>query len=424
MGLLALGINHKTAPVEMREQVAFAPEHMSAALRKVAHDLSLDEVAIISTCNRTELYCVSGLTGSRAVLEWLGDHHQLNHDELERCSYAYWDEEAVKHVMRVASGLDSMVLGEPQILGQIKSAYAVANEANTVGRYLTRLFQDTFAVAKQVRTETSIGQNPVSVAYAAVNLAQHIFADLKDTQALLVGAGKTIDLVARHLRQSGVERMVVANRTLSRAQELADQFSAKAVLLADIPEQLEYADIVIASTASQLPILGKGAVERALKKRKHRPMYMVDIAVPRDIEPEVGDLPDVYLYSVDDLEQVIDENMRSRQSAAEEAEELVELGVINMMRSLRELDAVETLKAYREKAESIRNVELEKALKQLSNGQDPHQVIQYFARSLTNKLIHAPSIQLKKASAEGRKEVMSWAQELFELSDSSASDKE
>lgn len=424
MGLLALGINHKTAPVEMREQVAFAPEHMAAALQKVAHDLSLDEVAIISTCNRTELYCVSGLTGSRAVLEWLGDHHRLNHDELERCSYAYWDEEAVKHVMRVASGLDSMVLGEPQILGQIKSAYAVANEANTVGRYLTRLFQDTFAVAKQVRTETSIGQNPVSVAYAAVNLAQHIFADLKDTQALLVGAGKTIDLVARHLRQNGVERMVVANRTLSRAQELADQFSAKAVLLADIPEQLEYADIVIASTASQLPILGKGAVERALKKRKHRPMYMVDIAVPRDIEPEVGNLPDVYLYSVDDLEQVIDENMRSRQSAAEEAEELVELGVINMMRNLRELDAVETLKAYREKAESIRNLELEKALKQLSNGQDPHQVIQYFARSLTNKLIHAPSIQLKKASAEGRKEVMSWAQELFELSDSSASDKE
>lgn len=416
MGLLALGINHKTAPVEVREQVAFAPEQMPIALQKVAADLSLDEVAIISTCNRTELYCVSGLKGSRAVLEWLGEHHNLSHEELEKCSYAHWDEEAVKHVMRVASGLDSMVLGEPQILGQIKSAYAVANEAKTVGSYLTRLFQDTFAVAKQVRTETSIGENPVSVAYAAVNLAQHIFADLKDTQALLVGAGKTIDLVARHLRQNGVEKMVVANRTLQRAEELANSFGAKAVLLADIPEQLEHADIVIASTASQLPILGKGAVERALKKRKHRPMYMVDIAVPRDIEPEVGNLSDVYLYSVDDLKQVIDENIRSRQTAAQEAEELVELGVLNMMRNLRALDAVETLKAYREKAESIRDAELQRAMKQLNNGQDPQQVIQYFARALTNKLIHSPSIQLKKASSEGRREVMSWAQELFELS--------
>ena len=417
MGLLALGINHKTAPVEVRERVAFAPEHMWQALRKVVHDLSLDEVVIVSTCNRTELYCVSELEGSRALLEWLGDHQGLSHDELERCSYAHWDEEAIKHVMRVASGLDSMVLGEPQILGQIKSAYAVANEANTVGSYLTRLFQETFAVAKQVRTETSIGQNPVSVAYAAVSLAQHIFADLSKTQALLVGAGKTIDLVARHLQRNGVKNMVVANRTLERALEVANNFGAKAVLLSDIPEQLVYADIVITSTASQLPILGKGAVERALKKRKHRPIYMVDIAVPRDIEPEVGNLSDVYLYSVDDLEQVIDENMRSRQSAAEEAEQLVELGAINMMRSLRALDAVGTLKAYREKAERIKDFELERALKQLANGQTPEQVIQYFAKALTNKLIHSPSIQLKKASAEGRTEMMACAQELFELSD-------
>lgn len=417
MGLLALGINHNTAPVEVREQVAFAPEQMESALQKVCSDLSLDEVTIISTCNRTELYCVSELKGSRAVLEWLGDHHGLSHDELERCSYAHWDEDAIKHVMRVASGLDSMVLGEPQILGQIKSAFAVACAADTVGRYLSKLFQDTFAVAKQVRTETAIGQNPVSVAYAAVNLAQHIFADLSETQALLIGAGKTIDLVARHLRQNGVQQMVVANRTLQRAQELADSFGAKAVLLSDIPDQLANADIVIASTASQLPILGKGAVERALKKRKHRPMYMVDIAVPRDIEPEVGSLSDVYLYSVDDLKQVIDENIRSRQTAAQEAEELVELGVLNLMRGMRELDAVGTLRAYRQKAEFIRDTELERAVRQLSNGQDPHKVMAYFAKALTNKLIHSPSIQLKKASAEGRTEVMELAQQLFELSE-------
>ncbi len=416
MGLLALGINHKTAPVEVREQVAFAPEDMPMALQKVCADLQLDEVAIVSTCNRTELYCVSELKGSRAVLEWLGDHHGLSHDELEKCSYVHWDEEAIRHIMRVAAGLDSMVLGEPQILGQIKSAYAVANEANTVGRYLTRLFHDTFAVAKQVRTETSIGQNPVSVAYAAVSLAQRIFADLSKTEALLIGAGRTIDLVARHLQQNGVQKMVVANRTLERAKELADNFGAKAVLLSEIPEQLESADIVIASTASQLPILGKGVVERALKKRRHRPMYMVDIAVPRDIEPEVGKLSDVYLYSVDDLEQVIDENLRSRQTAAEEAQELVDLGVISMLRSLRALDAVATLKAYREKAEQIRDNELDRALKQLDNGQSPEQVMTYFAKALTNKLIHSPSVQLKRASAEGRREVMDWAKELFELS--------
>jgi len=418
MGLLALGINHKTAPVNVREQVAFAPEDMPQVLQQACEGMQLQEIAILSTCNRTELYCITEIKGSRHVLEWLGEHHDLCPDELERCSYAYWDEDAIRHVMRVASGLDSMVLGEPQILGQIKSSYAVARDAKTISGHLEKLFQSTFSVAKQVRTETAIGENPVSVAYAAVSLAQHIFADMSRSKALLIGAGKTIDLVARHLQQNGVTDMVVANRTLQRAEELAASFGAQAVLLSDIPEQLLDADIVIASTASQLPILGKGAVERALKKRKHRPMYMVDIAVPRDIEPEVGELSDVYLYSVDDLKQVIDENLKSRQSAAEEAEAFVELGALNMVREMRALDAVSTVRAYRQQSDGIREVELNKALKQLASGQDPQQVMTQLARVLTNKLVHTPCIQMKKASAEGRAEVMDLAQELFGLSES------
>ena len=417
MGLLALGINHKTAPVNVREQVAFAPEDMPQVLQQACDTLKLKEMAIVSTCNRTELYCIADQKASRSVLEWLGEHHNLCPDELERCSYVHWDSEAIKHVMRVASGLDSMVLGEPQILGQIKSAYAVARSANTIGGYLEKLFQNTFSVAKQVRTETAIGENPVSVAYAAVSLAQHIFADMSRSKALLIGAGKTIDLVARHLQQSGVTNMVMANRTLQRAEELASNFGARAVLLSDIPEQLRDADIVIASTASQLPILGKGAVERALKKRKHRPMYMVDIAVPRDIEPEVGELADVYLYSVDDLKQVIDENLKSRQSAALEAESYVELGALNMVREVRALDAVATVRAYRKQSDSMRDVELSKALKQLDSGQDAEQVMTQFARALTNKLVHSPCIEMKKASAEGRMDAMELAQQLLGLSD-------
>ena len=417
MPLLALGINHTTAPVEVREQVAFAPEQMPQALQQARTSLAIEEVAIISTCNRTELYCIAELAGSRAVLEWLGDHHGLAADELEKCSYAYWADDAVKHVMRVASGLDSMVLGEPQILGQVKSAFAVARDSATVGPQLEKLFQNTFAVAKQVRTETAIGESPVSVAYAAVGLAQHIFADLAETSALLIGAGKTIDLVARHLRQGGVSNMVVANRTLQRAEELADEFDAQAVLLSEVPERLVDADIVIASTASQLPILGKGAVERALKRRRHRPMYMVDIAVPRDIEPEVGELSDVYLFSVDDLAKVIDENLKSRQGAAEEAENLIERAASRHAHELRALDAVQTLVAYREQAAGLRDEELQKALKQIKRGEDPEQVMLRFANALTNKLIHKPSIELKKASAQGRKDLLEWAQELFDIAE-------
>ncbi|MGB2130254.1 MAG: glutamyl-tRNA reductase [Marinobacterium sp.] len=415
MALLALGINHKTASVEVRERVAFAPEKLAEALHEAQRQAQLSEVAILSTCNRTELYCATELEGTRALLEWLGRYHGLDVDELQRCSYAYWNEDAVRHMMRVASGLDSLVLGEPQILGQLKSAYSVAQEEGLVSVELGRLFRSTFTVAKDVRTQTAIGQNPVSVAYAAVSLAQHIFADMKDSRALLIGAGETIELVARHLKRAGVQQITVANRTLARALAVADEFDGRAVELSQIPDELPNTDILIASTASQLPILGKGAVESALKKRKHRPIFMVDIAVPRDIEPQVGELDDVYLYTVDDLREVIEENQRERQSAAAEAEGIIESGALDYMRQLRELDAVDTLTLLRRHATDLAQLELEKARKQLRNGKDPEEMLKRLAHGLTNKLLHQPTVQLRKASSDGRTDLLQLVQELYQL---------
>lgn len=415
MAFLALGINHKTASVDVRERVAFTPEQMVEALRQLCRETLSREAAILSTCNRSELYLEMEQPLPDNVLAWLAHYHHLSLDELRACAYIHEDDEAVQHMMRVASGLDSMILGEPQILGQMKSAYAVAREAGTVGPLLGRLFQATFNTAKSVRTDTAIGENPVSVAFAAVSLAKQIFSDLNRSQALLIGAGETITLVARHLYEQGVKRIVVANRTLERANHLAEQFGAHTILLADIPEELPNSDIVISSTASQLPILGKGAVERALKQRKHKPMFMVDIAVPRDIEPEVSELDDVYLYTVDDLHEVITENLKSRQGAAQAAEKLVLAGVDEFMHRLRELAAVDVLRAYRQQAEQMRDDELARAQRQLANGVAPDQVLAALARSLTNKLLHAPSVQLKKLSAEGRIDALALAQELFAL---------
>ncbi|BCA30783.1 glutamyl-tRNA reductase [Metapseudomonas otitidis] len=415
MAFLALGINHKTASVDVRERVAFTPEQLVEALQQLCSLTPSREAAILSTCNRSELYLEQDEICADEVLTWLAGYHNLSLEELRACAYVHHDAAAVRHMMRVASGLDSMVLGEPQILGQMKSAYAVAREAGTVGPLLGRLFQATFSTAKTVRTDTAIGENPVSVAFAAVSLARQIFSSLSRSQALLIGAGETITLVARHLHEQGVKRIVVANRTLERASLLAEQFGAHAVLLADIPGELVNSDIVISSTASQLPILGKGAVERALKQRKHKPIFMVDIAVPRDIEPEVGELDDVYLYTVDDLHDVVEENLKSRQGAAQAAEELVSGGVDEFMQRLRELAAVDVLRAYRQQAERLRDEELAKAQRMLVNGAAPEDVLAQLARGLTNKLLHAPSVQLKKLSADGRFDALAVAQELFAL---------
>ena len=415
MAFLALGINHKTASVAVRERVAFGPEQLVDALQQLCRVTPCQEAAILSTCNRSELYRALDEARAEAILAWLADYHGLSLDDLRACAYIHQDNDAVRHMMRVACGLDSMILGEPQILGQMKDAYATAREAGTLGPLLGRLFQATFSTAKTVRTDTRIGENPVSVAFAAVSLAKQIFSDLKRSQALLIGAGETIALVARHLHEQGVSRIVVANRTLERASALAEEVGGQAVLLSAIPDELVNSDIVISSTASPLPILGKGAVERALKKRKHRPVFMVDIAVPRDIEPEVGELDDVYLYSVDDLHEVIAENLRSRQGAALAAEELVLSGVDEFMQRLRERDSLDLLRGYRARAEQLRDEELAKALRLLGNGTPAEDVLAQLARGLTNKLLHAPSVQLKKFSAAGRHDALAVAQELLAL---------
>jgi glutamyl-tRNA reductase len=312
-------------------------------------------------------------------------------------------------------------LGEPQILGQIKSAYAVSKELGVIGGNLGRAFQEAFSIAKQVRTDTAIGENPVSVAYAAVSLAEQIFSDLRSVSVLLIGAGKTIELVARHLTDKGVCQLVVANRTLQNAVELGEKFGATGVLLADIPEQLVKADIVVSSTNSQLPLLGKGAVESAIKKRRHKPILLLDLAVPRDIEPQVGEIADAYLYSIDDIRGVIEDSVKSRTEAAEQAGAIIEEGVQNFMRQMRSLSAVNTLRAFRGKAEGLRDLELEKALRALEKGESPAKVLESLARGLTNKLIHAPSVQLKKASADGRDDALLLTRELFELDDSTPS---
>jgi glutamyl-tRNA reductase len=417
MTLLTLGINHKTAPVALREKVAFAPDLLPSQLREANSSHGVQEIAILSTCNRTELYFTTEHGDASLLLKWMNEIHDVSLDELESCHYALTGEDAVQHIMRVASGLDSLILGEPQILGQMKSAYAVAQEAGTIGPELDRLFRKTFTIAKQVRTDTAIGQNPVSVAYAAVNLAQRIFSSLSSSKALLIGAGETIDLVAKHLVDAGVTDITVANRTLARAEALADQFGAKAILLSDISDELYKADIVISSTASPLPILGKGTVERAMKKRKHAPMFMVDIAVPRDIEAEVAEISDIYLYTVDDLKDIIEENVRQREDAAKDAVEIIEAGSADFMRQLRTLDAVTTLKAFRNHAEEIRDTELQKALKRLQKGDAPEKVINTLANLLTNKLIHQPTVQMRDASSQGRKEIMELVQELYQLCD-------
>jgi glutamyl-tRNA reductase len=413
MKLLVVGLNHKSAPVEVRERLTFGPDIVVAALRDLKGHAGVEEAAIVSTCNRTEVYCAVASGGEETVRQWLSGFHGIEPERIHPFLYAHADRAAVIHLLRVASGLDSMVLGEPQILGQVKGAFQTACDACTTGKLLGRLFQHTFSTAKQVRTDTAIGSSPVSVAFAAVTLARQIFSDLSKQTALLIGAGETIELAARHLHQSGIGRILVANRTVERAHELAVQFDGFAIALPEIANHLADADIVIASTASPLPVLGKGTVERALKKRRHRPMFMVDIAVPRDIEPEVGTLSDVYLYTIDDLQGVVDEGLKSRQAAAVQAEEIVDFHAEEFMAWVRSLDAAGLIQGYRQHAERLRDEVLERAQRQLESGKAPAEVLSFLAHTLTNKLLHAPSARLRQAARDGDSGMLDAANELF-----------
>jgi len=418
MSLCTIGINHTTAPVGIREQVVFQPERLAIALRDLRQVNGVDEAAILSTCNRTELYChLRNAQLNEEIIHWLSAYHHFDQGAIRPFLYHHLDRSAVRHALRVACGLDSMVLGEPQILGQLKTAYQDASRAGTLGRQLSRLFQHAFAVAKRVRSDTAIGASPVSVAFAAVTLAKQIFGDLKTQTALLIGAGQTIELVARHLAGSGIGRIIVANRHVQRAQALAAQFKGDGIGLSEITEALPAADIVVSSTASPLPILGKGMVERTLKQRKHRPMFMVDIAVPRDIEPEVGALHDVYLYTVDDLEQVIEQNISSRQAAAAQADQIIDVQVEHFMGWLRAQNAVGAIRAYRDRAEQQSAATLARARGLLRKGKSPDEALQYLAHALSNQLTHDATHALNKAGREGRDDLLEAARILLRLSD-------
>ncbi len=418
MQFVIYGINHKTAPVHIRERIVFHDDILAEALRSITQHPSVIEAVIISTCNRTEIYCsIVDNESDNIISPWLHQFYQQSENTLDEFLYCHRGNAAIKHLFRVACGLDSMVLGEPQILGQIKAAYSHAFNQGSLQKVLDRLFQHAFTVAKQVRTDTSIGSSPVSVAFAAVSLAKQIFSKLSDSTALLIGAGETIDLAARHLYDNGIGRIIIANRTIERAHNLAMSVEGYAISLGEMPAHLPEADIIISSTASQLPILGKGVIERALKQRKRRPIFMVDIAVPRDIEPEVGNLEDVYLYCVDDLHDIIDENLHSRREAAQQAEEIINAQVEQFMAWLRTQDAVPVITAIRARAELESERLLTKAKKQLEQGLPAEQVVSDLARALTKKLLHEPSRQLHRSGLDIDNNLIEAARSLFNLRD-------
>ncbi|MGN2244857.1 glutamyl-tRNA reductase [Frateuria sp. GZRR33] len=413
MPLIALGLNHLTAPVSLREQVAFDADAAGEALRELRAEPGVEEALILSTCNRTELYVGVAEGAEQAPQAWLNRHHRLTPGKLDEFLYRHDEDAAVRHMFRVATGLDSMVLGEPQILGQVKDAYQLARDARALGAPLDRLLQHTFAVAKRVRTDTRIGAHTVSVAFTAVRLAEQVFTDLKQACVLLIGAGDTIELAARHLVDKQVSRLIVANRTLENAQELASRYGGYAIALADLPQHLAEADIVISSTAARQPVVTRPMVERAVAARKRKPMFMVDIAVPRDIDPAVASLEDVYLYAIDDLQQVIDENRRSREAAAREAETIIDLQVDRYMAWRRALTLRNPAIDLRLHAERYRDEVLAKAQAMLARGKTPDEALAFLANTLTNKLLHHPSARLREAALNGDLDLLHAAGRLY-----------
>jgi glutamyl-tRNA reductase len=413
MPFIVLGLNHQTAPIALREKVAVEAGALPGALEALRALDGVHETAVLSTCNRTEIYAHIEPGAENRLTEWLSRQHGLSVDSLQTYLYQHCDTEAVRHLFRVAAGLDSLILGEPQILGQVKTAWQAARDANSVSGMLDRLFQQTFSVAKRVRTDTRIGAHPVSVAFAAVRMAQRLFSELNTATVMLIGAGDTIELSARHLSDSKVKRLLIANRTLEHAQTLASQHGGVALPLHDIDRHLFEADIVISATASREPILSKAMVQSALKARRQKPMFLLDLAVPRDIAANVSELSDAYLYTVDDLEQVIEDNRASRREAANEAEVIIDLQVQHFLAWSQAQGNQNALKNLRSQGTQTRDVLLEQAREQLTNGQDPHSVLTVLAHQLTNKLLHAPSAALRQAALRGDAELLRAAEKLY-----------
>jgi len=416
MRLQILGLNHNTAPVEIREQVVFAGDEVGRALVRLAEIDGVDETVLLSTCNRTEFYVITSDGGRDRLQNWLHDERSLDPGFVDTL-FTLDDDEAIRHIFRVACGLDSMVLGEPQILGQLKDAFRDGQQAGTVGKQLSRLFQHTFSVAKKVRTDTEIGANPVSVASAAVSLAQQFFAGFGQHTALLVGAGITIELVAKHLKKKEIGRLFVANRDVDRARGLASQFGGYAVPLSELEGILPEADILITSTASPLPIITRDQIEVAMKARKHKPVFAVDIAVPRDIAADVAGLSDIYLYTIDDLQKVIQEGQTSREAAAVDANRILDEEIRRYLSIERAKQVSPVITALREHGETIRDEVLHEAQRRLNKGIDSREVIEFATASLMKKLLHHPSVRLREAGEASEEELVAAARTLFGIDD-------
>jgi glutamyl-tRNA reductase len=413
MPLYALGLNHATAPVKVREQVAFQPDSLGVALRDLIAQPSVKEAAILSTCNRTEVYFSAA--EAAPVERWLESFHRVPSESLHPYVYTLPQDRAVSHAFRVASGLDSMVLGEPQILGQMKHAVRSAEAAGALGLILNRLFQRTFAVAKDVRTNTDIGSASISMAAAAVKLAERIYPSLADQHLLLIGAGEMIDLAAAHFAAKHPKSITVANRTLERGEQLAARFGANAITLNELPERLAQFDLIVTSTASSLPILGKGLLERAIKSRRHAPMFIVDLAVPRDVEPEAAELDDLFLYSVDDLANIVKDNLQIRVDALAQAEAMIAEQAQGFLRWLDGRSVIPTLTALQSHHEGLRAAEVERARKLLAGGAAPEQVIEQLARGLTNKFLHGPAQALTRAGEVERAQLLAMLHHIYQL---------
>ena len=418
MAVWTLGLNHTTAPLDLRGRFAFAVDQLAPALQGLRSNLALNtdqatEAAILSTCNRTEIYCAADQAATADTLRWLAQTGGVSPQELQSHTYLLEGDAAARHAFRVASGLDSMVLGEAQILGQLKDAVRAAEQAGALGSTLNQLFQRSFAVAKEVRTATEIGTHSISMAAASVRLAGQLFEDLKSIKVLFVGAGEMIELVVTHFAAKQPKAMAIANRSLERGEKLAGRFGAEVLRLAELPERLHEFDAVISCTASTLPLIGLGAVERALKKRKHRPMFMVDLAVPRDIEPEVKSLEDVYLYTVDDLASVVQAGQAQRQAAVADAEVIIDSGVQSFSHWLDQRDTVPLIQQLHSQADSWRDAELARARKMLAKGDDPDAVLESLAKGLTQKMLHGALAELRAADPTHREQTMQAVQRLF-----------
>ena len=417
MAFITLGLSHHSAPVEARERLAFTDAELPAALARLRAIVGVEEAAILSTCNRTEILAVAEPDLAPQLVRWWQRELNAPAGLIEQFVYTHRDQSAVLHSLRVASGLDSMVVGEPQILGQMKDSFALATQERSLGPVLSRLFQHAFAVAKLVRSRTQVGAHPVSVAYAAVQMSRQIFSDLGQQTALLIGAGDTIQLIARHLRGQGIGRIVVANRSLERASILAREIQGYAIALSDLSAYLGDADLVVSSTAAREHVVSQDAMKRALKKRRRKPVFMIDLAVPRDLDPRISDLEDVYLYTLDDLRNVITSNLQARAEAAKQAEVLVEDYARQFTRWLESRDAGQVIRVLRERARGHRDEVLNKARRKLAAGATAEEVLGFVANTLSNKLLHAPSHRLRSADSVEQAMLVNAARKLFELPD-------